>query len=80
MNQTTDLQIKVRSAILNDPRTKEYGGIEVLDNNGVIILRGIVRSTELRVAAKMIARDVEGVTGVINGIDVKANLLQRYRK
>ena len=74
MNQTTDLQIKVRSAILNDPRTKEYGGIEVLDNNGVIILRGIVRSTELRVAAKMIARDVEGVTGVINGIDVKANL------
>jgi len=74
VNQTTDLQIKVRSAILNDPRTKEYGGIEVLDNNGVIILRGIVRSTELRVAAKMIARDVEGVTGVINGIDVKANL------
>ncbi|HLF74212.1 MAG TPA: BON domain-containing protein [Anaerolineales bacterium] len=74
MNETTDLQIKVRSAILNDPRTKEYGGIEVLDNNGVIILRGIVRSTELRVAAKMIARDVEGVTGVINGIDVKANL------
>jgi len=74
VNETTDLQIKVRSAILNDPRTKEYGGIEVLDNNGVIILRGIVRSTELRVAAKMIARDVEGVTGVINGIDVKANL------
>ncbi len=41
----TDLQTRVQRALMDDSRTREYG-VEVLDNNGVIILRGIIPARE----------------------------------
>jgi osmotically-inducible protein OsmY len=73
MNQTMDdLVTRVQNALMNDPRTKAYG-VEVVDNNGVIILRGTVPSHEARDAIEAVAREVEGLTGVVNEMDVHAD-------
>ena len=70
MNETrTDLQTRVQRALMDDSRTKEYA-VEVLDNNGVIILRGAVPSREASTAVEMVAKEVEGVVSVINETDV----------
>jgi len=70
MNETrTDLQARVFKALLDDPRTKDYA-VEVLDNNGVIVLRGIVPSREASTAVETVAREVDGVVSVINETDV----------
>jgi osmotically-inducible protein OsmY len=70
MNATkTDLQTRVEAALLNDSRTKDYG-VEVLDNNGIIILRGAIPSREASTAVEMVAKEVEGVVSVINEMDV----------
>ncbi len=63
------LQLQVESALLQD-RLTEDGDIEVLDSNGVVTLRGVVRSREARDRAEALARDIPGVTSVINEIDV----------
>jgi osmotically-inducible protein OsmY len=65
----TDLQTRVQRALMDDSRTKEYA-VEVLDNNGVIILRGAVPSREASTAIEMVAREVDGVVSVINETDV----------
>lgn len=65
----TDLQTRVQRAFMDDSRTKEYA-VEVLDNNGVIILRGAVPSREASTVVEMIAREVDGVVSVINETDV----------
>ena len=65
----TDLQTRVQRAFMDDSRTKEYA-VEVLDNNGVIILRGPVPSREASTVVEMIAREVDGVVSVINETDV----------
>jgi osmotically-inducible protein OsmY len=73
MNETrTDLQTRVQRALMDDSRTKEYA-VEVLDNNGVIILRGAVPSREASTAVEMVAREVDGVVSVINETDVIAH-------
>lgn len=73
MNETkTDLQTKVQRALMDDSRTKEYA-VEVLDNNGIIILRGAVPSREANAAVEMVAREVDGVVSVINETDVIVN-------
>ena len=73
MNETrTDLQTRVQRALMDDSRTKEYA-VEVLDNNGVIILRGAVPSREASTAVEMVAKEVEGVVSVINETDVITN-------
>jgi osmotically-inducible protein OsmY len=73
MNETTtDLQTRVQRALMDDPRTKEYA-VEVLDNNGVIILRGIVPSRGASTAVETVAREVDGVVSVINETDVIVN-------
>jgi osmotically-inducible protein OsmY len=70
MNETrTDLQTRVQRALMDDSRTKDYA-VEVLDNNGVIILRGAVPSREASTAVEMVAREVDGVVSVINETDV----------
>lgn len=72
MNQTMDdLSTRIQNALVNDPRTKEYG-VEVFDNNGVITLTGTVPSVDARDAIEAVVRDVEGVTSVVNEIDVNA--------
>lgn len=73
MNETTaDLQTRVQRALMDDSRTKEYA-VEVLDNNGVIVLRGAVPSREASTAVEMVAREVNGVVSVINETDVIVN-------
>jgi osmotically-inducible protein OsmY len=73
MNETrTDLQTRVLRTLLDDPRTKDYA-VEVLDNNGVIILTGIVPSREASTAVETVAREVDGVVSVINETDVITN-------
>ena len=70
MNATkTDLQTRVERALMDDSRTKDYG-VEVLDNNGIIILRGAIPSREASTAVEMVAKEVEGVVSVINEMDV----------
>jgi len=66
----TDLQLAAQKAILDDPRTKEHG-IEVLDDNGVITLRGNVPSRDVQKAAEKIVKDVSGVISVINSLDIQ---------
>jgi osmotically-inducible protein OsmY len=63
------LQLQVESALLQD-RLTEDGDIEVLDSNGIVTLRGVVRSREARDRAEALARDIPGVTSVINEVDV----------
>jgi osmotically-inducible protein OsmY len=63
------LQLQVESALLQDRSTQDYG-IEVLDSNGVITLRGMVPNRKVREQAEAIARGVAGVTSVINELDV----------
>jgi osmotically-inducible protein OsmY len=70
MNQTmSDLQTRVQRALIDDPRTQEYG-VEVVDNNGVIILRGTIPSREARDTVEAIVREVNGVISVNNEMDV----------
>jgi osmotically-inducible protein OsmY len=54
---------------MDDPRTKE-AVIEVLNENGVITLRGIVSSPKISEAAESIAKDVSGVVTVVDEIQV----------
>lgn len=63
------LQLQVESALLQDRLIQDYD-IEVLDNNGIVTLRGVVPSREARDRAEAIVREVAGVTTVINELDV----------
>jgi hyperosmotically inducible periplasmic protein len=70
MNETTnDLQHQVQAALMQDAHMKDHG-IEVLDSNGIITLRGTVPTREAREQAEAIVRGVAGVTTVINELDV----------
>jgi hyperosmotically inducible periplasmic protein len=64
-----DLQQQVQEALMKDLDMSHYG-IEVLDNNGIITLRGTVPTVAAREKAETIVRDMEGVTSVINELDV----------
>lgn len=69
---TTELQLEVQKAILDDSRTNEHG-IEALDSNGVITLKGRVPSLEIGKTATTIAANVPGVAGVINALEIKGS-------
>ena len=66
---STSIQQEVQTALMQDKLAGEYG-IEVLDNNGVITLKGVVPSREVSERAEVIARDVDGVHGVINELEL----------
>lgn len=70
MNETTsNLQHQVQMALFEDRHMQDYG-IEVLDSNGVITLRGAVPDRDTRERAEAVVREVDGVTSVINELDV----------
>jgi hyperosmotically inducible protein len=69
MKETSSVQLQVESALLQDRLTEE-ADVDVLDNNGIVTLRGVVPSREARDRAEEIARTVPGVTTVINELDV----------
>jgi len=64
------LRERVQSALLDDKRTRE-AGIEVLNDNGVITLGGMVPDRETSAFAEEIAEDVDDVVSVVNEIEVK---------
>jgi osmotically-inducible protein OsmY len=64
-----DLTHEVQEALaeINDMRDAQ---IDVLDNNGIITLTGIVPTVEARERAEAIVRGLSGVTTVINELNV----------
>ena len=64
-----DLQHQVQAALMDDRNMRDHG-IEVLDNNGIITLRGTVPTRDARERAEEIVRGMDGVTTVINELDV----------
>ena len=61
---------KVKSSLIGDPRTKAYE-IEVAVNSGVVQLGGFVSNAAGKMAATEVARAVDGVSSVENGLQVK---------
>jgi osmotically-inducible protein OsmY len=68
----THLQNEVQKAILDDSHTREHG-IETLEDNGVITLKGSVPSVEIGQTARKIAAKVPGVAGVINALEIQGS-------
>lgn len=64
-----DLQGQVLATLMKDRDMQDYG-IEVLDNNGIITLRGTVPTHAARDKAEALVREMDGVTTVINELDV----------
>ena len=64
---TLQRQVQDALAELNDMRGAR---IDVLDSNGIVTLTGIVPSVEVRERAEEIVRRMDGVTSVINELDV----------
>ena len=64
-----DLQHQVQEALAE---INELPGarIDALDNNGVVTLTGIVPTVKARDRAESIVRGMDGVTSVINELDV----------
>lgn len=64
-----DLQHQVQEALadINDLRGAQ---IDVLDSNGIVTLRGTVPTVDARERAEAIVRGMDGVTTVINELDV----------
>ena len=54
---------------MNDTDLQNYG-IEVLDSNGIVTLRGTVPTRDARERAEELVRAMDGVTSVINELDV----------
>ena len=64
-----DLQHQVQEALaeINELRGAQ---IDVLDSNGIVTLRGTVPTVDARERAEAIVRGMDGVTSVINELDV----------
>ena len=64
-----DLQHQIQEALaeINDLRGAR---IDILDSNGVVTLTGIVPSVDARERAEAIVRGMDGVTSVINELNV----------
>jgi len=61
---------QVKTALFDDPVTKGHE-INVETQNGIVQLSGFVDSSEQRLKATSVARDIDGVKEVRNQIDVK---------
>jgi hyperosmotically inducible periplasmic protein len=64
------LTAKVKSALIDDPRTKA-GDIKVETRNGVVQLSGYVSNESQKAAAGSVAQAVTGVKSVSNGLSIK---------
>jgi osmotically-inducible protein OsmY len=64
-----DLQHQVQEALaeINDMRGAR---IDILDSNGIVTLTGIVPTVDARERAEAIVRRMDGVTTVINELNV----------
>lgn len=64
------LQERVEAALEKDQRTAG-AAIEVIDENGVVTLKGAVASIEIREAAQEIAEQEKGALEVINDLTLE---------
>ena len=64
---TLQRQVQDALAEINELRGAR---IDVLDNNGIVTLTGIVPNVEARERAEAIVRGMNGVISVINELDV----------
>jgi hyperosmotically inducible protein len=64
------LTAKVKSALIDDPRTKA-GDIKVETRNGVVQLSGFVSNDSQKAAAGSVAAAITGVKSVSNGLSVR---------
>ena len=64
-----DLQHQIQEALaeINEMRGAR---IDVVDSNGIVTLTGIVPSVDARERAEAIVRGMDGVTSVINELNV----------
>ena len=66
----SDLTLRVKSALIGNPETKARQ-IDVTTENGVVLLSGFVDSNEERDEAANVAKTVQGVKAVDNGLQLK---------
>lgn len=64
-----DLQHQVQDA-LSEINELRGARIDVLNNNGIVTLTGIVPTVDARERAEAIVRRMDGVTNVINELNV----------
>ncbi len=64
-----DLPDQIQTAFSKDEEMQD-SDIEVLDNNGIITLRGTVPTRAARDKAEALVRNMDGVVDVINELDV----------
>ena len=64
-----NLQHQVQEALAEINELRE-ARIDVLDSNGIITLTGIVPSVQARERAEALVRGMDGVTSVINELNV----------
>lgn len=63
---------KVKAALVGDSRTKAHQ-IDVTTNQGVVQLGGFVDSANAKATATDIAKSIEGVKSVSNGLQLRTN-------
>lgn len=66
----TTLTAWVKSKLVAD-KASNLTRVQVTTNNGVVHLSGMVESSEWRNRAEQIARQVDGVNGVVNNIQLQ---------
>ena len=66
---TEELTRSVTKALVQDERTKE-AAIEVINQNGILTLKGHVKNDKIRKAAENIAMQQPGVVSVINELKI----------
>jgi hypothetical protein len=69
LSKDEDLRMKISNALADDPDTGE-AVIEVINENGIITLVGVVDNVRVRQTAAMIAAQQPGVLSVINSLKV----------
>lgn len=67
-----NLRERVQKALADDPRTRD-SAIEVLNENGVIRLSGIVPRRNISDAAESIVKEIDGVVSVVNEVQARAD-------
>ncbi len=65
-----ELTRSVTKALVEDSRTK-HSAIEVIDQNGILTLKGHVKNDKIRAAAETIAMQQSGVVSVINELKIE---------
>jgi osmotically-inducible protein OsmY len=74
-----DLAVKVENAIIDHKAFKEHWNVNVINENGIIMLQGKVPSKQYVELAENIARQQDGVESVINELDIDEDLQEETK-